>query len=169
MELEFHWSRLESLTALELHEILEARVAVFVVEQNCPYQEVDHMDRHAWHLRLRRQGQLAACARLVDPGVKYPEPSIGRVMTLAKFRGQQLGRALMAQALRLCEQQYPGAAIQIGAQAHLQEFYASFGFKAVGPAYDEDGIAHFDMLRQAPSRKATAGACAISPAGQPPS
>lgn len=149
MEPQFHWSRLESLTALELHEILMARVAVFVVEQNCPYQEVDEMDRFAWHLRVRLGAELAACVRLVDPGVKYPGPSIGRVMTLPKFRGHRLGRALMAEAIRFTAQQYPGAAIQIGAQAYLRKFYESFGFKVMGPAYEEDGIAHFDMVRQA--------------------
>lgn len=151
MDLQFQWSRLESMTGLEVHEILQARVAVFVVEQNCPYQEVDDMDLRAWHLRARLDGELAAYIRVVDPGVKYPQPSIGRVMTLAKFRQRQLGRALMAEAIRFTELEYPGQGIQIGAQMRLQQFYASLGFEAVGEAYDEDGIPHLDMVREADS------------------
>ncbi|MET1114515.1 MAG: GNAT family N-acetyltransferase [Comamonas sp.] len=148
MELQFHWSRLESLTGLEVHEILQARVAVFVVEQKCPYQEVDDMDPLAWHLTARLGGQLAAYIRVVDPGVKYPQPSIGRVMTLANFRHRQLGRALMAEAIRFTELKFPGLGIQIGAQVYLQQFYASFGFEAVGEVYEEDGIPHLDMVRE---------------------
>src|SRR5690606_12597827 len=100
---------------------LKARVAVFVVEQQCPYQEVDDMDLCAWHLRARLGGELAACLRVVEPGVKYPEPSIGRVMTLPRFRGRGLGRALMAQAIDFTERAYPGAGIRIGAQLYLQK------------------------------------------------
>lgn len=151
MALQFHWSRLDALSGLEVHEILQARVAVFVVEQNCPYQEVDDMDLNAWHLCARLNGELAAYARVVDPGVKYPQPSIGRVMTLARFRGRQLGRALMAKAIGFAERQYPGAGIQIGAQLYLRRFYESLGFAAAGPVYEEDGIPHLDMLRQARS------------------
>lgn len=151
MDVQFHWSRLESLTGLEMHEILKARVEVFVVEQKCPYQEVDDMDRCAWHLRARIDGELAAYIRVVDPGVKYPQPSIGRVMTLAKFRQRQLGRALMAEALRFTERTFPGMGIQIGAQVYLQQFYASFGFEVVGDVYEEDGIPHLDMVRKAGS------------------
>lgn len=148
MDPQFHWSRLDCLTGIEVHEILQARVAVFVVEQHCAYQEVDDMDLCAWHLRARLGGELAGGIRVVDPGVKYPEPSIGRVMTRPKFRGLGLGRALMAQAIGFSEREYPGAGIRIGAQVYLQRFYESFGFRLVGDAYDEDGIAHFDMLRE---------------------
>ncbi|MFC7208446.1 GNAT family N-acetyltransferase [Comamonas endophytica] len=90
--------------------------------------------------------------------MKYPEPSIGRVMTLPRFRGHRLGRALMAEAIRFTELQYPGAAIQIGAQVYLRRFYGSFGFDAVGEAYDEDGIPHVDMLRAAGSTPHPTGA-----------
>lgn len=151
MNLQFHWSRLESLTGPQVHEILQARVAVFVVEQKCPYQEVDGMDPLAWHLTARVEGELAAYVRVVDPGVKYPQPSIGRVMTLARFRQRRAGRALMAEAIRFTERMFPGMGIQIGAQVYLQKFYASFGFQAVGEAYEEDGIPHLDMVREAGS------------------
>jgi ElaA protein len=149
MSLEFRWSRLETLTALELHALLMARESVFVVEQRCAYQEVDALDLHAWHLRVFKDGEFAASARVVDAGYKYPQPSIGRVMTLPAFRGERLGRALMQEAIRFTEQHYPHTGIQISAQAHLHGFYASLGFVTVGAAYDEDGIPHIGMLKAA--------------------
>ena len=88
MQLAFKWSRLADFSALELHQIIMAREAVFVVEQSCPYQETDELDPHAWHLSALLKGELAAYARVVDPGVKDSLPAIGRVMTLKKFRGQ---------------------------------------------------------------------------------
>lgn len=147
MSLQFKWSRFESLSALELYEIIRAREAVFVVEQACPYQEVDGMDISSWHLSVTMDGELAAYARLVDPGVKYQQPSIGRVMTLKKFRSLKIGRALMAEAIRFTESQFPGQSIKIGAQGYLNDFYVSFGFEAVSDPYDEDGIPHIDMIR----------------------
>lgn len=147
MSLQFKWSRFESLSALALYEIIRAREAVFVVEQACPYQEVDGMDISSWHLSVTMEGELAAYARLVDPGVKYQQPSIGRVMTLKQFRSLKIGRALMTEAIRFSELQFPGQSIKIGAQVYLNEFYASFGFEAVSDPYDEDGILHIDMIR----------------------
>ena len=147
MQLEFRWSRLADFTALELHQIIMAREAVFVVEQNCPYQETDELDLHAWHLSALINGELAAYARVVDPGVKDSLPAIGRVMTLKKFRGQKIGRALMEEAIRFTEQKYTGKDIKISAQVYLQKFYASLGFYASGEPYDEDGIRHIDMIK----------------------
>ena len=149
MKPEFKWSRLEAYTALELYQIIKAREAVFVVEQNCPYQETDEMDPHAWHLSAFINGELAAYARVVDPGINKSQPSIGRVMTLKKFRGQKIGRALMEEAIKFTEQKYPGKDIKISAQVYLQKFYASLGFHAVGEPYDEDGIPHIDMIKSA--------------------
>ncbi|ODN67252.1 GNAT family N-acetyltransferase [Methylophaga muralis] len=147
MKLEFKWSRLESLTALELYEIIKARESVFVVEQNCPYQETDDLDPHAWHLSALVNGELAAYARVVEPGIKNNQPSIGRVMTLKKFRGQNIGRALMEEAIKFTEQKYPENDIKISAQVYLQKFYESLGFYSFGEPYDEDGISHIDMIK----------------------
>jgi ElaA protein len=151
MDLQFQWSRMESLTAAQLYAILQAREAVFVVEQQCAYQEADGADPHSWHLSVLRGGELAAYARVVEPGIKYREPSIGRVMTLGNFRGLQIGRALVAEAIAFAEKTYPGQGIRIGAQAHLRGFYGSLGFEAVGDVYDEDGILHVDMVKAAPA------------------
>tara|TARA_R110000787_G_scaffold248542_1_gene354066 strand:+ start:3784 stop:4254 length:471 start_codon:yes stop_codon:yes gene_type:complete len=148
MKLEFKWSRLESFTSLELYQIIKARESVFVVEQHCPYQETDDLDPHAWHLSALVNGELAAYARVVDPEIKNSKPSIGRVMTLKKFRGLGIGRALMEEAIKFTEQTYPENDIKISAQEYMQKFYKSLGFYASGDPYDEDGIAHIDMIKQ---------------------
>lgn len=149
MALEFKWSRLESFTALELYQIIMAREAVFVVEQNCPYQETDELDPHAWHLSAWVNGELAAYARVVDPAVNNNQPSIGRVMTLKQFRGQKIGCALMEEAIKFTEQKYPEKHIKISAQVYLEKFYGSLGFHAFGEPYHEDGILHIDMVKSA--------------------
>ncbi|KAB8141702.1 GNAT family N-acetyltransferase [Chloroflexia bacterium SDU3-3] len=154
MNLTYTWSRLPDLTALELHEIIKAREAVFVVEQQCPYQETDDMDLHAWHLRVALDGALAAYIRVVDPGIKYEQPSIGRVLTLPAFRRLKIGRALLGEGLRFTEQQFPDMGIKIGAQVYLREFYESFGFQSVSEVYVEDGIPHIDMVRPSQSDQA---------------
>lgn len=147
MELNFKWSRLESLNAFEFYEIIKARESVFVVEQSCAYQETDEHDPHSWHLTVFVNGDLAAYARVVNPGLKYGQPSIGRVMTLPRFRDLGIGRKLVSEAITFTEQTFPGLGIRIGAQAYLQTFYESFGFEVVGAPYDEDGIPHIDMLK----------------------
>lgn len=149
MNLDFQWKRLDDLSTREMYTIIQAREAVFVVEQACAYQEVDGLDLDSWHLSVLKDGELAAYARVVEPGLKYEEPSIGRVLTLAKFRSLKIGYALVAEAIRFTEAHYPGAGIRIGAQAHLQKFYGSLGFEPVGEIYDEDGIAHIDMVKAA--------------------
>jgi ElaA protein len=149
MKLDFKWSRLENLSAFELFTIIKAREAVFVVEQQCPYQETDDMDLYSWHLSALLDNELAAYVRVVDPGIKHQQPSIGRVMTLAKFRNLKIGRALMNEAIRFTEECFPDMGIKIGAQVYLQSFYESLGFGAVSDPYDEDGIPHLDMVKPA--------------------
>lgn len=144
---EFHWARLHQLSGPQFHRIMAARIAVFVVEQNCPYQDADEMDAHSWHLSALIDGRLAGYLRLVDPGQRYAEPSIGRVLTVTDFRRQGLGRVLMDAALRQAERLFPGSAIRISAQAYLLDFYRSYGFETVGEGYLEDGIPHWEMLR----------------------
>ena len=147
MKLDFKWSRIEDLSTLELFAIIKARESVFIVEQQCPYQETDDMDLHCWHLEVSVDNQLAAYARVVDPGIKYEQPSIGRVMTISEFRKLKIGRSLMTEAIRFTEEKYPQMGIKIGAQVYLQKFYESFRFTAVTEPYDEDGIPHIDMIK----------------------
>ncbi len=147
MQLDFKWSRLESLSALECFEIIAARESVFVVEQKCAYPEADHYDLEAWHLCVSLKAEFAAYLRVIAPGLKYEQASIGRVMTLKKFRNLKIGRALMREGIRFTEQTFPDMGIQISAQVYLEKFYASLGFTVVSKPYDEDGILHIDMLK----------------------
>lgn len=135
----------------ELHNIYAARQAVFVVEQKCFYLDVDGLDPQAWHLAAwtPQEAWPLAYARIFPPGVKYPEASMGRVLTTPPARGQGWGRELVHRAVAECDALFPGAALRISAQSHLDRFYAGFGFQAVGAPYLEDGIPHLEMLRPA--------------------
>jgi ElaA protein len=127
------------------------REAVFVVEQQCAYPDADGRDPKAWHLLgwREREGQrdLVAYARVFEPGVRYAEGSIGRIVTAPSVRGTGIGRALMAEGLRRIESLMPGQRIRIAAQQRLVDFYIGFGFTVVSAPYDEDGIMHVDMIR----------------------
>lgn len=147
MTVDFKWSRLADFDAFELHQIIQAREAVFVVEQNCAYQETDDWDLQAWHLTASVDGELAAYARVIGPDTQTRQASIGRVMTLAKFRGQGIGRALIEEAIKFIHSTYPGHDIKILAQVYLTSFYASLDFDACGEAYEEDGIPHIAMIK----------------------
>lgn len=145
------WSAFEALSASDLIAILRLRQQVFVVEQHCPYQDLDGLDERAWHLAGWHTGSgqraLIAYLRVVLPGDKYPEPSIGRVVADPGARGLGLGRALMVEGLARTGQQWPGQAVRISAQAYLQRFYESLDFAVCSAPYDEDGIEHLEMLR----------------------
>ncbi|MCS7081199.1 MAG: GNAT family N-acetyltransferase [Chloracidobacterium sp.] len=148
---EWRTARFAELTVDDLYAVLQARLAVFVVEQQCVYQDADGVDRYAHHImgwRPTPSGQvLVAYCRLVAPGVKYAEPSIGRVITTAAGRGQGLGKELMRRALALHDALYPGQGNRISAQQYLERFYGAFGYRTVSAPYDEDGLPHVEMLR----------------------
>lgn len=140
------WSRFADLGVDNLYDVLALRCRVFVLEQG-PYLDPDGIDRLAWHLLGRDDaGELQAYLRVVDPGVKYAEPSIGRVITAAAVRGTGLGRRLVAEGVARCTAAWPGQGIRISAQAHLERFYGGFGFVRVGDPYPEDDIPHLEML-----------------------
>jgi ElaA protein len=146
----WRFARFGDLTPLEVHDLLQARSAVFVVEQNCVFLDVDGVDPECWHLLGRNgRGPLLAYCRLVPPGLKYAEPSIGRVITTRAGRGTGAGRELMREAVARAEALWPGTAIRIGAQRYLDRFYGDYGFVQVSEPYDEDGIMHIEMLRGA--------------------
>ncbi|MCW8194610.1 GNAT family N-acetyltransferase [Proteobacteria bacterium 005FR1] len=145
--IDWQWRRFNQLTPDQLYEIIAVREAVFIVEQNCPYQDADGIDQHAQHLMGWNDGKLAAYCRVVEPGVKYAEPSIGRVLTAAEFRGEGFGRGLMGEAISGVERNLPGRGIRISAQLYLKRFYKDFGFEQVSDTYLEDDIPHIEMLR----------------------
>jgi ElaA protein len=120
---------------------------VFVVEQQCVFQDIDGADRQAMHLMGVQHSELQAYARCFGPGVKFAEASIGRVLTRQSARGTGLGHALIDQAVSAVSQVWGPQAIRIGAQMQLASFYAKHGFADVGKTYMEDGIPHLEMLR----------------------
>lgn len=148
MEFTSHIKYFNELTVTELYSILRLRSEVFVVEQNCVYQDIDNKDLKCYHLMLFKDNELAAYARLVPPGLSFNEMSIGRVLSNPQYRGTGAGRILMNLAIEKCQQVFGEGAIKIGAQAYLLNFYSSLGFIAVGQPYDEDGIPHIDMIRK---------------------
>lgn len=138
-----------ALTLAELYALLQLRSEVFVVEQTCPFQDIDGQDQVAHHLLGHTEaGELAAYARLFAPGLSYAQVSIGRVVTSPRHRRAGLGHALLSQAIAQCEAQYGPQPIKIGAQRYLQTFYESYGFVQQGEGYLEDGIPHLYMLRE---------------------
>ena len=134
------------LSANELYAILHLRSAVFVVEQNCVFQDADNKDQSSFHLMGWEDTGLVAYTRLVPPGVVYNEASIGRVVTAITARGSGIGRMLMQRSIDECRKLFGEGVIRIGAQLYLKEFYGSLGFIPTGGIYPEDGIEHIQML-----------------------
>jgi ElaA protein len=151
--IEWQWNRFADLTVAQLYEMLALRQQVFVLEQTCLYPDIDGLDTGAYHLLGWRdvdgRRELVASLRCLAPRAKYAEMSLGRVVTSPAARGTGLGRELVAQGIAHAESLHRGHAIRIGAQAHLERFYANFGFVTVSEPYDEDGIMHVDMVRPA--------------------
>lgn len=141
--------RFDDLSAREAHDIFRARIEVFVLEQGCPFQDLDGLDPQCWHLVGRSGGEIDAYCRIVPPGAKFDEPALGRVLTVKRVRGTGAGRDLMREALERMDALFPGRAIRLCAQAHLERFYGEFGFAKASEPYLEDGIPHIDMLRAA--------------------
>lgn len=135
------------LNTKELYQILQLRSEVFVVEQNCIFQDIDNKDQESYHLLCQVDGILAGYTRLLPAGLSYNEISIGRVVTAPAFRGMGLGKELMLKSIEACEKLFEETTIRIGAQRHLSKFYTSLGFIESGEPYDEDGILHIEMVR----------------------
>lgn len=142
----WHIKSFDKLNSMELYKILQLRINIFMLEQNCLYPECDDKDFLAKHLFAMDDTAVIAYARLLPPGVSYPEASIGRVIVSDKYRSQKLGYQLMDRALVSVKRNFPMDAIRISAQAHLQRFYENLGFEHVGEPYLEDDIPHIEML-----------------------
>ncbi|MRS14881.1 GNAT family N-acetyltransferase [Enterobacteriaceae bacterium RIT691] len=141
------------LTVPQLYALLKLRCEVFVVEQTCPYQDVDGDDLvgENRHILGWRDGELVAYARILKSDEPFEPVVIGRVIVSQAVRGEKLGYQLMEKTLASCLQNWPEKALYLGAQAHLQPFYSHFGFSPVTEVYDEDGIPHIGMAREANS------------------
>ncbi len=147
MELNWYIFKWGELNAQDLYDLLALRSAVFVVEQNCPYQDLDGKDQKSDHIFARdKDGELIACARIVYPGSSCSEGSIGRVATAMKVRGSGTGKLLMEQCMNYLIQECDAGGIRISAQEYLLKFYEGFGFEQVSESYLEDDIPHVEML-----------------------
>jgi ElaA protein len=154
--LDWRWRAFNTLSVFELQAIHRVRQQVFVLEQQCAFVDADSVDAHSHHLAAWATTELTftpelpwAYARVVSPGVKYAEPSIGRVLTAQAARGSGLGHELLRRVLAHCAHIYPGQNLRISAQSRLERFYLDHGFTVVGSPYLEDGILHTEMLRVA--------------------
>lgn len=142
--------RFSDLSAAQLYAILKARSEVFVLEQNCVYLDMDGADSACLHLvAWTAEQEVAAYLRLVPPGLKFAEASLGRVISSASLRGTGIGKQLLTKALQQLALLYPGQPVRIGAQQYLEKFYRSFGFVTDSAMFLEDGIPHLEMLRPA--------------------
>ncbi len=137
----------DALTPFELYAIVKLRNQVFVVEQNCVFQDADDKDQECYHVMGWAEHELAAYARLVPAGVSYEYISIGRIVSSPAFRSKGAGKALVLAAIEQCNLLFGEQTIKIGAQLYLKKFYESFGFKQTSEVYDEDGIPHIVMIR----------------------
>lgn len=140
--------KFDDLLPRELYAILRLRNEVFVVEQNCVFQDADNKDFYCHHLMGWQNGELVAYTRLVPAGISYTYASIGRVVNAPSVRGSGAGRELMQQSISILYSLWGKTPIQIGAQLYLERFYKSLGFQPISPVYLEDGIEHIEMLLQ---------------------
>ncbi|MER2260412.1 MAG: GNAT family N-acetyltransferase [Psychrobacillus sp.] len=139
--------KFSELDTHNLYEILKLRVEVFVVEQNCPYPELDDYDQQALHLYLKENNVILAYCRILPAGLKYDDCSIGRVIVKEQARGKGHARVLMQKAIKIIETSWSVPSIKLCAQSHLQNFYQSVGFQTISEEFDEDGIPHVYMIR----------------------
>ncbi len=146
MTLRWQTASFPELASRELYAALRLRQEVFVVEQDCVYLDLDNLDQQAVHMLCWRDEQLLAYQRCLPPGVSYPDSSLGRIVVSPQARGLQLGRDLVQRGIDHNLGQWPASNIRINAQAYLRGFYTGLGFAATGDEYDEDGIAHVQML-----------------------
>jgi ElaA protein len=131
----------------EFHDLIALRIQVFVVEQDCPYQELDGLDKDAYHLIAIENNQIIGTLRILKPHVSYEEMAIGRVVSHPEHRDKKLGYQIMKEALAFIKDQMNEDRIRLSAQTHLCKFYRTFGFVSTGKEYLEDGIPHTEMLK----------------------
>ena len=148
MEIQWLLKKFEDLEPGQLYAIMQLRNEVFVVEQNCVFQDADNKDQKSWHLMGIVNEKLIAYSRLLPPGFVYEEPSIGRVVTSPSIRGSGAGKELMEESIQNLFKLFGNNAIRISAQLYLKKFYTSFGFEQVSEVYIEDWIEHINMVKK---------------------
>lgn len=148
MNLIWHYKEFDKLSSQELYDIFHLRVEVFMLEQNCLYNEVDGKDPKCSHLWCTRDDKILAYCRIVPPGVSYHEPSIGRVVSHPEFRHLKLGHRLMQNAIEIIGNHFQTDQIKISAQSYLKKFYEQYGFVQTSDEYLEDNLPHMEMSRK---------------------
>ena len=139
--------KFNDLTVNEFHDILQLRINIFIVEQNCPYPELDNKDKIAFHLfGIDKNNKIIAYTRIFKPGDFYKEAAFGRVVVHEEYRNQKIGSQLVKETIIETHKLFGNINIKIGAQTYLKDFYQSFGFQQVGDDYIEDGIPHIHMV-----------------------
>jgi ElaA protein len=147
MRITWYTKTFAELTTHELYEILALRIEIFVIEQNCPYQECDGNDEHSIHLYGMLDDKIVAYVRILPAGISYETSSIGRVVTSSTVRGKGIGHMLMEKAVDRCTKLYGRSKITISAQEHLEGFYGKHKFLKASEMYLEDDIPHIKMIR----------------------
>ena len=147
MKFEHQVKSFQELSLEEFHDIVALRIQIFIIEQNCPYQEVDGKDKLAHHLFFKNEmDEIIAVTRILPQGISYEEVAIGRVVVHEEYRGTGLGNQLMAESMNFVRDKYGDVPVRLSAQKHLENYYGNHGFKSTGKEYLEDGIPHVEML-----------------------
>src|SRR5690606_31437503 len=137
----------DQLNTQELYDLLQLRAEIFIVEQNCVYQDIDGKDQQAMHVLGYKENELVAYTRCFGPEIYFKEPAIGRVLVRRSQRMSSLGHEILKASIEIIEEKFPGTAIKLSAQTYLTAFYEAHGFKQIGEGYLEDGIPHVGMIR----------------------
>ncbi|KXS49312.1 GNAT family N-acetyltransferase [Halanaerobium congolense] len=138
--------KFNELSNLELYKIIEARVNIFVVEQNCPYKECDNKDQNSFHLYYEKDNEIITYLRIISAGISYPEISIGRVLVKPEYRKKGLAKKMMEKAISFIKENSDSKIIKISAQEYVLSLYQNLGFKIVSDRYLEDNIPHYKMI-----------------------
>lgn len=147
MKFEHQVKSFQELSLEEFHDIVALRIQIFIIEQNCPYQEVDGKDKLAHHLFFKNEtDEIIAVTRILPQGISYEEVAIGRVVVHEDYRGTGLGSQLMSDSMNFVRDKYGEVPVRLSAQKHLENYYGNHGFKSTGKEYLEDGIPHVEML-----------------------
>ena len=144
--MKFELKKFSDLTIDNLYNLIKIRQSIFIVEQNCPYNDLDNKDQSSLHLLGYKKNELVSYARIFPPGILSPEAVIGRILVIKKHRSQGLGFSLINKSLEIIKSDFGNVSIKIEAQIYLYDFYQKFGFKSTGKEYLEDGIPHISMI-----------------------
>ena len=140
--------KFDELTVNELYKILQLRVDVFVVEQNCPYHEIDDLDQMSYHAYIEEGGKIEAYIRVLPENTKFREVSVGRVISSQEKRGCGLGMVILKEGIKIAEEKFGADTIRIEAQTYARRFYEKAGFVKDSDEFLEDGIPHIEMVRK---------------------